>query len=156
MPKIGGLEYTYVELSRMSGLARSSLLKRIKANPNITLAELIKPSKKHGRGNWRIVIVRGKEIPLYEWADLNCAKRVAVESRWNKGIRDPYALIRGLKGTATMPTITKEMVEWLEDTHFARRGSAKEWEIACELIGIHKNFAEQLKAYMEGLHDRKG
>lgn len=159
MPKIGGLEYSYAELTRMSGMPRASLWERYHKNPHITLAELISPTRKR---TTRYAIVRGKEISLYSWAKRNNANYSIVSSRWNNGIRDPRLLVKGLKNTAVdpsklpLPPIPDDMIEWLELTAFARKGQPDEWEIACELIGIAPYYAEALREFMEGRNDTKG
>lgn len=159
MPKIGGLNYTYADLTRMSGLSSACLFERYRKNPKITLGELISPPKTRVT---KYVIVRGREMPLYVWAKTNKADVRAVFNRWNNGIRDPYSLIRDLKGKAvdpaklSLPTITDDMIEWLNVTEFARKGQPDEWEIACELIGISAEYAKALREFMEGRSDRKG
>lgn len=164
MPTIGGLKYTYTELTRMSGLSRHTLSRRYNKSPRPTLQELIAPPTLHeqqGGKPRRTIIVRGREVFLSDWAEKHNADRVSVEYRWKCGIRDPYKLIQGLSGTAheeplELPPITADMIEWLETTKFARSGMEDEWQIACELIGIEPKYAEQLKAFWDELCSAEG
>ena len=152
MTTIGGLNYTYADLVRMSGLSKATLIRRYADNPKTTLQALIAPPKTGGKPR-RMVIVRNKEMSLYAWADLNSAPRADVDKRWKIGIRDPFKLIQGIKGMSDggfFPPITEEMIDWLNETAFARKGLPDEWEIACELIGISKVHAERLKEFVEG------
>lgn len=159
MPKIGGLEYSYDALTKMSGMSRASLWERYHANPHISLAELISPPRKP---TTRFTIVRGKEISLHSWAKRHNANYSIVSARWRNGIRDPHLLVKGLKNTALdpsklpLPPITDDMIEWLKLTEFARKGQENEWVIACELIGIAPYYAEALREFMEGRNDTKG
>lgn len=153
MPMIGGLNYTYRELCRMSGLCKSSLRGRMKSNPNITIEQLIAPPKDTRHIKRRVVVVDNVEVPLFEWADKNNVSRTSVDYRWRHGVRDPEELIQGISDTAEdcfLPPITTEMLEWLCETAYARKGMPDEWEIACELIGISKGHANKLKEYVEG------
>lgn len=158
MPTIGGLNFSYSKLAAMSGLSHSTLFDRYNANHNITLSELLAPPQKIKRGCPRNVVVDGETIPLLEWADMHRANRKDVVYRWRRGIRDANNLIRGLEDTAddeVMPEITRDMLEWLQETKFARSGMVDEWQIACELIGISPEYAESLKEYVEAINDGK-
>lgn len=158
MPRIGGLDYTYNELVRMSGLSQATLIRRYAENPQITLQALIAPPKVGGKPR-RMITVRDKEMSVLDWAMINAVRREDIDKRWRIGIRDPDKLIQGLVGTAELedefeastklPTISDEMVEWLQETKYARKGMPDEWQIACELIGVSPKCANELREYME-------
>lgn len=51
-----------------------------------------------------------------------------------------------------MPIRLREKdIEWLKETRPARKGTKDEWKIACELLGISKHRADELRELVEGL-----
>lgn len=92
----------------------------------------------------RIVVDFGGEVQsLRKWAEEVGVCYDTVLRRWHVGVRDPDALLEGLDYVRR--PITPEDIKWLRLTKYARSGQLDEWEIACDLIGVPRARADELK-----------
>ena len=99
----------------------------------------------------------GKKLSLRSWARMWNTPYITALQRWKRGERDPWRLI-GFDGPRQF-TITEDQKEWLKATAFARKGQESvgkkykmadsEWDIACDLIGLPRAFADELKEAMK-------
>lgn len=86
---------------------------------------------------------------LKVWSELLGVPYNTAMYRYRNGIRDFERLFG--KGNSLRPlNIREQDIEWLKETRFARRGMRDEWKIACELLGISKHRARELKELIEG------
>ena len=110
---------------------------------------------------WRerhYVKFNGKSITVRALADAFGVPYDACLSRYRRGYRDPWKVLFGPEGKPVEFTLTEEQRRWLQDTRWAREGQEPtrgsgghrdgEWEIACDLIGVPRAFAENLKEAM--------
>lgn len=101
------------------------------------------------------VYFNGKKVSLKA---LTIMFNVAYDSclrRWNMGMRDPWELLFGRGAQPVKFTVTEDDLAWLRETRAYRKGQTAttgrhgtkdgEWEIACDLIGIPRVFANELK-----------
>lgn len=87
---------------------------------------------------------------LKVWAEMFGVPYRTTHYRCRNGIRD-FDLLFG-KGTVLQPLNVREQdIEWLKVTRYARKGLKNEWQIACELLGINKHRAGELRKLVEGL-----
>ena len=109
-----------------------------------------------GKCNYHYVEYHGKPISLRKWCALWGKSYNTAICRWRRGIRDKWELI-GF--TEPQPfQISKEQLEWLRETKYARSGQKKcsiktkchddEWIIACDLIGLPRRFVDEVKEAM--------
>ena len=89
----------------------------------------------------------GKEYSLRAWVALWDESYDTALRLWQKGERDPYKLIGG---RPRLRPITDADIRWLRETEYARKGTPKEWELACDLIGRPRSMAETVRKLMEG------
>lgn len=162
MPIIEGKHYSYGALSKRSGVSEGTLIKRYKANPNMSLEELTRPVGSYR--NERYVTVDGRQIRLYDWAKMNGCSIGRIDGRWYMGVRDPYELIAPSKRKVKTPEptpvdtepmkmhLTEEQKTWLRETAYARTGMANRWEIACDLLGLPRSAADWVRREMESDH----
>lgn len=98
----------------------------------------------------RALTHNGETKSLRRWAEEMGCNYGTVKYRWQIGIRD-FELLFG-KEVALRPLNVREQdIEWLKETRYARKGLKNEWQIACELLGINKHRAEELRKLVEGL-----
>lgn len=100
----------------------------------------------------------GQPVCLKAWAEKNGLNYTTVLHRWHMGARDPEALKQKLPTVKRKP-ITEEDIRYLQETRYYRRdqlptmGSGghrdSEWVIACDLIGIPRSRAEELRKAVE-------
>ena len=103
------------------------------------------------------ITYNGKKMSLRSWARMWGTNYDTALRRWKRGERDIWKLIN-MDGPRKF-TISKEDREWLKATAFARKGQESfsqkykirdaEWDIACDLIGIPRAFANELKEAMQ-------
>ena len=87
---------------------------------------------------------------LRVWAEMLGVPYRTAQYRYRNGIRD-FDLLFG-KGTELRPLNVREQdIEWLRETRYARKGLPNEWKIACELLGISKHRAGELRKLVEGI-----
>lgn len=98
------------------------------------------------RQHW--VKYKGKNMSLRVFADAFNVPYEPCLRRYNKGIRDPIKLAYGETATEKPFKLTEEQKEWLGETRCWRSKQEDEWEIACDLIGIPRIFADDLKEAM--------
>lgn len=91
----------------------------------------------------------GETTSLKAWATKHGFQYDTVLRRWHAGIRDPKLLSNGLIMTKPKP-ISQKDIEYLQETRYARRGMAYEWKIACDLIGVPRCRAEEVRKAVEG------
>lgn len=96
----------------------------------------------------------GETKSLRRWAEEMGCNYGTVKYRWQIGIRNFDMLFSSpwsYGGDHKTPIVlTKEDIEWLRFTRDARRGMRNEWQIACELVGMSKYKADELRAFLEG------
>ena len=101
------------------------------------------------RGARRITLTNEGRLLRRRAEEMGC-NYGTVKYRWQIGIRNFDMLFNG--GDPKTPLgLTKEDIEWLRFTRDARRGMRNEWQIACELLGISKHRAGELRKLVEGL-----
>ncbi len=88
----------------------------------------------------------GKARSLREWAQEVGVSYDTVLRRWHTGVRTEDGLLAGL-GYVKRP-ITNADMEFLQETRYARAGQADEWQIACDLIGVPRCRAAELREVM--------
>ena len=113
--------------------------------------------KNHGPN---YVEINGKLLTLRQLADLYRVPYGRVLYRWRCGLHDPWELIGGPGGKPVPIPLTAEEKSWLHETERARRGmvanstkiglNVGEWDIACDLIGIPRRFARELREALDG------
>lgn len=97
----------------------------------------------------RALTYNGETKSMRRWAEEMGCNYGTVKYRWQIGIRNFDMLFNG--GNHKTPLgLTKEDIEWLRFTRDARRGMRNEWQIACELVGMSKYKADELRAFLEG------
>ena len=111
-----------------------------------------------GKCNYHYVEYNGKPMSLKKWCGLWGKSYNTAICRWRRGSRDKWALV-GFTEPQPFP-ISKEQIEWLRETKYARSGQKKcsiktkhhdsEWEIACDLVGIPRRFMDEVKEAMNG------
>lgn len=99
---------------------------------------------------YMIVTPDGETVSLCRWAAEHGVPLTTVMYRWRCGSRDPMELVYG-EQMIRPRAITPEDVEWLRETRFARIGMRDEWKIACDLIGIPRSRAKELRRVCEGV-----
>lgn len=149
---VQGKSYKVEDLARISGLTTNGILGRYYDNKNISYAELTKPMFRTAT-----LTVDGVTNRLPIWARIVGIPEQTVRSRYKRGKRtfeELFCPVYSREKDKQQPFIvTKEMKRWLEETRYARRGRPDEWQIACELIGVSRSRAEELKKMMEGNSD---
>ena len=100
----------------------------------------------------------GKKISLRKWCALWNVSYNSALSRKKRGVRGKWKLL-GFDGPRPFP-VTPEERTWLRETYFARKGQEaksqkykardSEWDIACDLIGMPRIFADELREAMDG------
>lgn len=90
-----------------------------------------------------LINIDGKMQSLRQWAQDVGVSYDTVLRRWHTGIRDADELLQGLEYVKR--PITKADIEYLQETKYARSGQADEWQIACDLIGVPRIRAKELK-----------
>lgn len=102
------------------------------------------------------VAMNGKRISLKALAEAFGVCYDSCLHRWHRGFRDPWELLYGEGAKPIKITLTDEQLEWLQETKYARSGQTfskgkngvcrdDEWTIACDLIGVPRVFAEEVK-----------
>lgn len=97
----------------------------------------------------------GRTVTVKALADAFSVPYDSCLARYHKGCRDPWELLYG-KGAGPVDfSVSPEQLSWLRETRYARKnqqytkGKFKhvdgEWEIACDLIGIPRVFADELR-----------
>lgn len=86
----------------------------------------------------------GEPMPLKHWARKHGLCDSTLYYRWHRGCRDIDSLVKGLQPSPDAP-ITEEDIKYLRETKYARSGQWNEWEIACDLIGIGRHRAKEVK-----------
>lgn len=92
------------------------------------------------------VMFSGKPQSLKAWCNEMGGCYTTVLYRWHQGIRTPEDLLRGTR--LARKEITKQDLQYLRETRFAREGQPDEWEIACDLIGVPHSRARELKGIL--------
>lgn len=96
-----------------------------------------------------VVSFDGEPMSLKRWAAKHGLSYSTVLYRWNHGFRDFDGLTKGIQPSREAPITTAD-IEYLQETRYARRGQWNEWEIACDLIGIKRYRAPELKRAVDG------
>lgn len=91
----------------------------------------------------------GENMSLKAWATKHGLPYSSVYHRWQAGIRDPEILKKGLIGQKQKP-ISQKDIDYLRETRYMRRGMAYEWKMACDLIGVPRCRAEDVRKAVEG------
>lgn len=152
--KYNGKEYTYDEISEISGVCVSTLRSRVFDNPNISFEELTAP-KQTKKNDAITVEINGETKTLREWAKENNLIYDTAFARYRSGkrgeelIKPPKRKTIKPRGHGKKPILSPDNLEWLQKTAKYRKGQYNEWEIACELIGAHSSWAGWLKNEME-------
>lgn len=96
------------------------------------------------------IVHDGECHSLRGWSEMLGCPYSTAQQRYRNGIRD-FALLFG-KDIALRPlNVSEQDIEWLRETRYARKGLKNEWQTACELLGINKHRAKELKRLVEGL-----
>ena len=104
------------------------------------------------------VIYNGRKVSLKALAQAFGVSYDSCLHRWNRGYRDPWELMFGEGAGPIKFRVTPEQMKWLRETRACRKGQVQtkkgysridsEWVIACDLIGIPRVFANELKEAM--------
>lgn len=86
---------------------------------------------------------------LKVWAEMLGVPYRTAQYRWHNGIRD-FEHLFGKEYPLRSLNIREQDLEWLRETRHARKGMKDEWKIACELLGISKHRAGELRKLVEG------
>ena len=147
-----GREYTYKELSEISGVKIKTLRSRMHDHPNITFEKLTAPA----RDAHTYLIeqtINGKTKPLYQWAKETKISYDTIYARYKSGKRGEELItpsrVKNSINVGMKPVLTEKNIEWLLETKKYREGQYNEWEIACELIGAHPSWSTWLKQEFE-------
>lgn len=110
---------------------------------------------------WRdryCVCVKGKMMSVKALAEAFDAPYMSCLNRFHEGYRDPWEILYGKGAKPKEFHVTQEQIDWLKETEYYRRGQKqlrgkvghqdREWDIACDLIGIPRVFADELKEAM--------
>ena len=89
------------------------------------------------------VTFSGKPQSLKAWCNDMGGCYTTVLYRWHRGVRTAEGLLQGTR--LARKEITKEDIEYLKETRYARAGTENEWIIACDLIGVPHNRRNELK-----------
>ena len=107
---------------------------------------------------WRdpkLVEFKGRMVSLKALSEGFNVPYTSVLTRYRRGYRDPWELLYGEGATPQKLHLTEEQKAWLRETKPYRSGQRhiqgywghvdNEWDIACDLIGIPRVFADELK-----------
>lgn len=136
------------ELAEIAGVYPATIRLRMNKHPEWGYEEL---TRKDDRPRYYLTH-EGRTLPLREWAAMyNVSYQTAVD-RFRKGLS--FNKIFSNVPIKSMPlSVSEENIRWLEKTRYARAGQEDEWQIACDLIGVPRGFAEDLRRLLD---DRKG
>lgn len=143
--EVDGVKYRAADLARMAGVCSRTITLRHRQHPEWGLEELTQPNM-----NPEIVELEhnGKRQTLAEWAREMGVPYDTVKDRWKRGVRRFDYLFLPYNANRKAPPkiyVSKEALEWLRETRWARKGQPDEWEIACDLIGIDRWHAGTLR-----------
>ena len=145
---IGGVTYDCEALAEQAGLHPDTIKSRAYKHPEWSLEEVIKPNKR----KLKLVTHDGVTMPLGSWARLLGANYHACVYRWKLGIRDFDSLMNGWNRDEVSQdqglSLSKESIDFLKATRYARAGQKDEWIIACDLAGVSRSYAEELKGML--------
>ena len=147
--KVDGVEYRAADLAELAGVHTKTILKRHREHPDWGYEQLVKPSQ-----NPIVMTIEhdGKKKTLKAWASELGVPYQTARERWKKGIRQfdrlfcPYHA--GRKEPPGKLYVSREALDWLTETRYARAGMPDEWEIACDLIGVSRFHAGTLRGLM--------
>ena len=111
---------------------------------------------------WRerhTVRFNGKAISVKQLAEAFGVPYDTCLARYHRGFRNPWEILYGEGAEPMEFKVTQEQINWLRETLAYRKGQVatkgkeghreSEWDIACDLIGIPRVFANNLKEVME-------
>lgn len=137
-----GRFYTVPELAEQSGLSDVTIRSRMRKHPEWGYEELTAEDTR----NKYYVEHDGKHLSLKEWSTLLGVHYATALDRYQRGERDFYKLF---KGGCIMPLrIRDEDIRWLRQTRWARKGQADEWLVACDLIGVPRIYADEIRGLL--------
>ena len=133
------------EVARRANVTTRTIRERVKLHPDWTFEQMTQGRLKEPA----MVTHEGRTMTLEAWARVAGVTVTLARYRWRRGARTYDQLFGDAPPTSRL-TLSPENRKWLEETRPARKGMRDEWKIACDLIGIDRWHAPELKALLDG------